>query len=64
MTAADTNKNPVVLAMKVGNIGEPTTFFSVLPFPGNWVCFCLTRSPRCAARSPTMMAGMISTWMA
>src|ERR1700722_19337531 len=29
------NKKPVVLAMKTGNIGEPTTFFSVRPPPGN-----------------------------
>ena len=49
--------------MKVGNIGEPTTFCSVFPFPGNWVCFCLTRRPRWAASSPTRMAGTISTWM-
>ncbi len=26
-------KKPVVLAMKVGNIGEPTTLCSVLPLP-------------------------------
>ena len=27
------NRKPVVLAMKVGNIGEPTTLCSVLPLP-------------------------------
>ncbi len=53
----------MVLAMNVGNMGEPTTLSSVLPLPGNWVCFCLTRRPRWAARSPTRMAGTISTWM-
>ena len=28
------NRNPVVFAMKIGYIGVPTTFFSVLPSPG------------------------------
>ena len=61
MTPVTMNMKPVVLAMKVGNMGDPTTLCSVLPFPPNWVCFCLTSSPRWAARSPMRMSGMIST---
>ena len=62
--APDTmSRKPVVLAMKVGNIGEPTTLCSVLPLPGNWVCFWRTSSPRWAPSSPRMTRGMISTWM-
>ena len=51
------NKNPVVLAMNVGYMGEPTTLCSVFPLPGNWVCFCLTSKPRCAASRPMMYQG-------
>ena len=50
-------RKPVVLAMKVGNMGEPTTLCSVRPLPGNWVCFWLTSKPRWAASSPTRMSG-------
>ena len=57
------NKNPVVFAMKVGNIGEPTTLSSVRPSPLNWVCFWRTSRPRCADNSPINTSGMISTWM-
>ena len=56
-------RNPVVLAMKVGNIGEPTTLFSVRPSPLNWVCFWRTRSPRCADNRPIRTNGIIKTWM-
>ena len=49
MTAVIMKRKPVVLAMKVGNMGEPTTLCSVFPLPANWVCFCLTSSPRWAA---------------
>jgi hypothetical protein len=59
VTPATMNKKPVVLAMKTGNIGEPTTFFSVRPSPGNWVCFCRTSKKRCALTSPMMMSGTI-----
>ena len=61
VTPPTMNKNPVVLAMKTGNIGEPTTFSSVLPLPGNWVCFCRTSKKRCAPTSPRMMSGTIRT---
>ena len=54
-------RKPVVLAMKTGNIGEPTTLFSVRPSPGNWVCFWRTSSAMCAVTSPMMMSGTIST---
>ena len=56
------NRKPVVLAMKVGNIGEPTTLCSVFPLPANWVCFCLTSRPRWAASSPMRISGTIRTW--
>ena len=56
------NKKPVVFAMNTGNIGEPTTLCSVLPGPGNCVCFWRTSRKRCALSSPTMTAGRISTW--
>ena len=53
------NKKPVVLAMKTGNIGEPTTFFSVRPLPGNCVCFWRTSKKRCTLTSPMMTSGTI-----
>ena len=49
MTAGTMKRKPVVLAMNVGNIGEPTTLSSVRPSPANWVCFWRTSRPRCAA---------------
>ena len=42
----------MVLAMKVGNIGEPTTLCSVRPSPANWVCFWRTSRPRWAESRP------------
>ena len=51
----------MVLAMKVGNMGEPTTLCSVRPSPRNCVCFWRTNSPRCAESSPISTNGMIST---
>jgi len=63
MVPVTMKRNPVVLAMKVGNMGEPTTLVSVRPSPLNCVCFWRTKSPRWAARSPMMTRGMIRTWM-
>jgi len=45
--------------MKTGNIGEPTTFCSVRPLPGNCVCFWRTSKKRCALTSPMMISGTI-----
>jgi hypothetical protein len=44
-------------------MGEPTTLCSVLPFPGNCVCFWRTNNNRWTPMSPPMMIGRISTWM-
>ena len=52
MAAVTMKRKPVVLAMKVGNIGEPTTLCSVRPSPGNWVCFWRTSRPRWADEQP------------
>ena len=38
--------------MKVGNIGEPTTLCSVLPLPGNCVCFWLHQEAEVGAEQP------------
>jgi hypothetical protein len=53
------NKKPVVLAMNVGYMGEPTTFLSVRPSPANWVCFCFTRRARCAPIRAKSRSGMM-----
>src|SRR4051812_35959247 len=37
-TPKTTKKNPPALAAYTGSRGNPTTFFSVLPGPGNCVC--------------------------
>ena len=63
VAAVTMKRNPVVLAMKVGNMGEPTTLSSVRPSPANCVCFWRTSRPRCTERSPIRTRGMISTWM-
>ena len=61
--AATMKRKPVVLAMNVGNMGEPTTLSSVRPSPGNCVCFWRTSRPRCTVISPSRISGMIRTWM-
>ena len=63
VAAVTMKRKPVVLAMNVGNIGEPTTLCSVRPSPANWVCFWRTRRPRWAESSPIRTSGMIRTWM-
>ena len=56
-------KNAPVLAMKYGYIGWPTTFLSVRPLPGIWVCFWWNIRNRCAVTSASISAGISSTWM-
>ena len=58
------NRKPVVLAMKVGNMGEPTTLFSVLPLPGELGVLLAHQQPQVGRRSGRrMISGMMSTWM-
>ena len=49
------------LARKYGKNGWPTTFFSVLPRPGIWVCFWCTMMNRCAVTSARIRPGISST---
>ena len=49
--------------MKYGYIGAPTTFFSVRPRPGCWVCFWWNMMNRCADTRPRIRPGISSTWM-
>src|ERR1022692_309273 len=44
-------KNAPVFAMKYGYVGAPTTFWSVRPLPGIWVCFWWNMMNRCAVIS-------------
>ena len=62
MTPAVTAKKPPPLAAKTGRIRTPTTFLSVRPGPGNWVCFWYHTSPTCTAISASRMPGMSRTW--
>ena len=50
------------LAMKYGKNGWPTTFFSVRPRPGIWVCFWWTMMNRWAVISARIRPGISSTW--
>ena len=38
VTPKTMKKNPPALAAYTGSIGKPTTFSSVRPGPGHWVC--------------------------
>ena len=54
-------KNAPVLAMKYGYIGAPTTFLSVRPGPGIWVCFWWNMMNRCAVTRARISPGISST---
>ncbi len=56
-------KNAPVLAMKYGYSGWPTTFLSVRPLPGIWVCFWWNIRNRCAVIRASSSPGISSTWM-
>ena len=51
------------LARKYGKNGWPTTFFSVFPLAGIWVCFWWNMMNRWAVISASRMPGISSTWM-
>src|ERR1022692_27689 len=54
-------KNAPVLAMKYGYIGAPTTFVSVRPLPGIWVCFWWNMMNMWAPISAANRPGISST---
>ena len=62
-TAKMKRKNALVLAAKYGYAGAPTTFLSVRPLLGIWVCFWWYMKNRCAEISASSRAGISSTWM-
>ena len=57
-SAAKMKKNQAPpLARKYGKNGWPTTFFSVFPLAGIWVCFWWNMMNRCAVISPRIRPG-------
>ena len=62
ITPMFTMAKPVAFDAKIGRIRTPTTFFSVRPGPGNWVCFWYQTRPRCTAMSANSSPGRMKTW--